>query len=296
MTHSAELSAQRPHARRSRFGDESLPVGKRTLVMGILNATPDSFYDGGRYAGVQAAVERVHRMVEEGADIIDLGGQSARPFSEPVSTEEELSRVGPILDELESALRIPISIDTCDADVARYAISRGAAIVNDITALTADPEMLPLVAASGVAVILMHMRGTPKTMQADTRYADLVGEVRAYLAERAGAVRDSGVAPDRIAVDPGIGFGKSVAGNLALLSRLDEFRSLGYPVLVGPSRKSFIGKLLDLPGDERLEGSLGAAAAAALNGADILRVHDVRETVRALRIVDAIRRGDEVDA
>lgn len=268
-----------------------LPLGERTLVVGILNVTPDSFYDGGRYLDPDRAAGRVREMVEEGADLIDVGGQSSRPYSEPVSAEEELARVKPVLDRLEGSLEVPLSIDTCNAEVARYAISRGACVVNDITALTGDPEMLPLAVEEGVALILMHMRGSPKTMQTNTDYVDVFSEVRSYLAERASAAEAAGVRRERIVLDPGIGFGKSVEGNLTLLGRLEELRELGYPILVGPSRKSFIGHLLGVPEEERLEGSLGAAVAAAMNGADLIRAHDVRETARALRVADAIGRG-----
>ncbi len=271
--------------------DRVLPLGDRTLVVGVLNVTPDSFYDGGRYLDAREAVARARRLAEDGADVIDIGGQSSRPFSTPVSREEELGRLKPVFEELRGTLDVPLSIDTTDAEVARYALSQGACIVNDISSLTHDPDMLPLVAESNAAVVLMHMRGTPRTMQVDTRYEDLLSEVKSFLAARAAVAVAGGVRPDAIVVDPGIGFGKSVEGNLALLSGLQDLAGLGYPVLVGASRKSFIGRLSDLPEEERLEGSLGAAAAAAMNGAVLLRVHDVRETVRMLRVVDAVRRG-----
>ncbi|MCK4547849.1 MAG: dihydropteroate synthase [Candidatus Eisenbacteria sp.] len=273
-------------------GAYRLPLESRTLVAGVLNVTPDSFYDGGRYSETEAAVARAHEMVREGADLIDIGGQSSRPFSKPVTEEEELARIGPVLDRLQGRIDVPVSIDTCRSGVARYAISRGACIVNDITALTHDREMLPLVAGEGVAVVLMHMRGAPGIMQVDTRYDDLVGEVKSYLFERASAVSGAGLESARIVIDPGIGFGKSVEGNLELLRRLSELKELGYPVLVGASRKSFIGLLLGVPEEERLEGSLGAAAAAVMNGADVVRVHDVKQTVQAIRVVDAIRREE----
>jgi len=274
-------------------GDRALPLGERTLVVGVLNVTPDSFYDGGRYLDPDAAVVRARQMVEDGADVIDIGGQSSRPFSDPVSREEELDRVRPVLEQLDGTIDVPLSIDTSDVEVARVAVSHGACIINDISALTHDPDMLPLAAGEGAAVVLMHMRGSPKTMQAATRYDDLLVEVKAFLARRAEAVVAGGVRPESVVVDPGIGFGKSVEGNLALLAGLRNLGELGYPVLVGASRKSFIGRLSDLPEDDRLEGSLGAAAAAVLNGADILRVHDVRETVRMLQVVDAVRRGGD---
>lgn len=292
MTRSLDTQAE-ASIRAFRCGNRVLSIGERTLVMGVLNVTPDSFYDGGRYQDPDAALAGVREMVDAGADVIDIGGQSVRPSSDPVSVEEELARVKPVLDRLESRIEVPVSIDTYHSQVARYAISKGACIVNDVTALTWDAEMLPLVAGEGVGVVLMHMRGKPKTMQSDTHYDDVVDEVRSFLRERAGAVGAAGIDRDRIAVDPGIGFGKSVGGNLLLLRRLCELRDLGFPVLVGASRKTFIGRLLELPEEERLEGSLGAAAAAAMYGADVVRVHDVRETVRMLSIVDAIRRGED---
>jgi dihydropteroate synthase len=259
--------------------------------MGILNVTPDSFYDGGRYLDPDAARARARRMAEEGADILDVGGQSTRPFSNPVTPEEEMARVVPVLEGLAAEVGLPLSIDTSNARVAERAIELGATILNDVTALTADPGMASLAARTGVGVVLMHMRGTPETMQKSTDYADVTGEVKAYLAGRAAAAEAAGIRPGALVVDPGIGFGKSVPGNLELLRRLPEIAGLGYPVLVGASRKSFIGRLGDLAEGERLEGSLGAAAVAAMNGASIVRVHDVRETVRMLRVVDAVHRG-----
>jgi dihydropteroate synthase len=275
-------------------GPHNLPVGGRPLVAGILNVTPDSFYDGGRYCDPDLAAERAFEMAAEGADLIDIGGQSSRPFSDPVTPEEELGRVAPVLDRLEGKIGVPVSIDTYDARVAQYAVFHGASIVNDITAMTCDPRMAPLVAREKVGVVLMHMRGTPKTMQTDTHYDDILHEVKSCLAEWVEVARNAGIPRDAIAIDPGIGFGKSPEGNLEILRRLTELKELGYPVLVGASRKSFIGNVLDVPEEDRLEGSLGAACAAVMNGADIVRVHDVRETVRAVGMVDAIRReGNE---
>lgn len=267
-----------------------LRLWERPHVMGILNVTPDSFSDGGRFFDRGAALARAEQMVAEGADILDIGGESSRPGSDPVSEEEELARVLPIIEHLAPRVGIPISVDTYHASVAAAAVAAGASIINDISGLHADPAMAEAAGRAGAALVVMHMRGTPKTMQADTTYADLPGEVWRSLRESADAALAAGVPPEKIVVDPGIGFAKSVEGNLVLLRRLGELRSLGYPILVGASRKSFLGRLLgtDDPAD-RLEGSLAAAAVAAWNGARILRVHDVRETRRALQVAWAVR-------
>ncbi|HAF70698.1 MAG: Dihydropteroate synthase [Acetothermia bacterium 64_32] len=263
----------------------------RVLIMGILNVTPDSFSDGGRFLSPDAAVERALVMEGEGADIIDIGGESSRPGAEPVSVEEELGRVLPVLERLRGRLRIPISIDTTKAEVAEAALRAGASIVNDISALRFDPAMAPLVAEFGAGLVLMHMLGTPKTMQQSPHYDDVVREVRGFLAERAQYAQSQGIPREAIAVDPGIGFGKTVEHNLELLRRLPELVELGFPVLVGPSRKSFIGAILDLPVEERLEGTLAACAVAVVRGADILRVHDVRQVRRAADLAWHLRRG-----
>lgn len=263
----------------------------RVLIMGILNVTPDSFSDGGRFLSPDAAVERALVMEGEGADIIDIGGESSRPGAEPVSVEEELGRVLPVLERLRGRLRIPISIDTTKAEVAEAALRAGARIVNDISALRFDPAMAPLVAESGAGLVLMHMLGTPKTMQQSPHYDDVVREVRGFLAERAQYAQSQGIPREAIAVDPGIGFGKTVEHNLELLRRLPELVELGFPVLVGPSRKSFIGAVLGLPVGERLEGTLAACAVAVVRGADILRVHDVRQVRRAADLAWHLRRG-----
>lgn len=263
----------------------------RVLIMGILNVTPDSFSDGGRFLSPDAAVERALVMEGEGADIIDIGGESSRPGAEPVSVEEELGRVLPVLERLRGRLRIPISIDTTKAEVAEAALRAGACIVNDISALRFDPAMAPLVAEFGAGLVLMHMLGTPKTMQQSPHYDDVVREVRGFLAERAQYAQSQGIPREAIAVDPGIGFGKTVEHNLELLRRLPELVELGFPVLVGPSRKSFIGALLGLPVEERLEGTLAACAVAVVRGADILRVHDVRQVRRAADLAWHLRRG-----
>jgi len=262
----------------------------RVLIMGILNVTPDSFSDGGRFLSPDAAVERALAMEKEGADIIDVGGESARPGADPVPVKEELRRVLPVLERLRGKLRIPISIDTTKAEVAEAALRAGASIVNDISALRFDPAMASLVAKFGAGLVLMHMLGTPKTMQQAPHYEDVVTEVRDFLAERAQYAQSQGIPREAIAVDPGIGFGKTVEHNLELLRRLPELVELGFPVLVGPSRKSFIGAILGLGVEERLEGTLAACAVAVVRGADILRVHDVKEVRRAADLALHLRR------
>lgn len=265
---------------------------RQTLVMGVLNVTPDSFYDGGRRPDPERAIDDALIMAADGAAIVDIGGESTRPGAEPVSTGEELDRVLPIIEGVRRRSSVPISIDTYKAAVARAALCAGADIVNDISALRFDPEMVALLAQERVPVILMHMQGTPRTMQSEPRYDDVVREVGEFLAAQTDRAMRAGLAREQIVIDPGIGFGKSLAHNLSLLRDLSEFLTLGQPLLVGASRKRFIGNLLNLEADERLEGSLAAAVAAALAGANILRVHDVKETVRALRVADAIRLGD----
>lgn len=267
-----------------------LKLWERPHVMGILNVTPDSFSDGGRFLDRGAALARAEEMIAEGADVIDVGGESTRPGSDAVTQEEELARVLPVIEHLAPRVGVPISVDTYRAAVAARAVAAGASIVNDVTGLRADPAMAEAVAKGGAALVVMHMRGTPKTMQADTAYADLLAEVWRSLRQSTEAALAAGVPADRIVVDPGIGFGKSLEGNLALLRRLGELQSLGFPLLVGASRKSFLGKLLGTEDPaQRLEGSLAAATVAAWNGAHILRVHDVAETRRALRVAWAVR-------
>jgi len=264
--------------------------GGRVLVMGVLNVTPDSFSDGGAFLNPDAAADRALAMEREGADIIDIGGESSRPGAEPVPLEEELRRVLPVLERLRGRLRIPISIDTTKAEVAEAALQAGAEIVNDVSALRFDPRMGEVVARSGAGLVLMHMRGTPKTMQQDPTYADVVAEVRDFLAQRVEHAVSLGIDRELIAIDPGIGFGKTVEHNLELLRRLPELCELGHPVLVGPSRKSFIGAVLNLPVEERLEGTLAACAVAVVRGADIVRVHDVRAVRRAVDLAVRLRR------
>lgn len=269
-----------------------LRTGARTLVMGILNVTPDSFSDGGRFFDPALAADRAARMVAEGADLIDVGGESTRPGADEVTAAEELERVVPVVRRLAASLDVPISIDTSKAAVAEAALGEGASIVNDVTAL-GDPRMAAVVAKGRAGLVLMHMKGTPRTMQQATEYGDLFGEVSAFLEERAGRAAGAGVDPRGIWVDPGIGFGKTVEHNLELVVRAAGLGAGSRPVLVGPSRKSFLGKVLDLPVGERLEGTIAACVVAAWNGADAVRVHDVRECVRALRVTDALRTSEK---
>jgi dihydropteroate synthase len=271
------------------MGDRVLECGPATLVMGVLNVTPDSFSDGGRFLDHEAAVTHGLRMAEEGAAILDVGGESTRPGSEAVTVEEELARVLPVIKRLAAEIDLPLSIDTRKPEVARAAVDAGAAIVNDVSGAR-EPGMLEVVAASGAGLVLMHMLGEPKTMQVEPRYEDVVRDVRGYLAERLRAAEGAGIDRDRLAVDPGLGFGKTYQHNLELMRDIDAFLDLGVPVVVGPSRKSFIGTALgDAPLDDRLEGTIGASAWMAGQGAHVVRVHDVGPVVRALRVVDAIR-------
>lgn len=268
-----------------------LDFSRRTAIMAILNLTPDSFYDGGTRLDPGKAIADGVEMAEAGADVIDIGGESTRPGARPVSEDEELERVLPVIRGLRREVRVPISIDTYKSGIARAALRQGADIVNDISALRFDAEMVGLVAAEKVPVVLMHMLGTPRTMQAAPRYHDVVREVGDFLAAQIRYALEQGVERGNIIVDPGIGFGKTLDHNLALLRGLPELASLGQPLLVGASRKSFIGMILGTEPSERLEGSLAAAAAAVLAGANLVRAHDVKETWKAVRVADAIRFG-----
>ncbi|MBI1921057.1 MAG: dihydropteroate synthase [Geobacter sp.] len=247
----------------------------RPCIMGVLNVTPDSFSGGSRFTDPELALDRALQMEEEGADIIDVGGESTRPFAPPVDAEEELRRVLPVVERLAAKLRVPVSVDTYKACVADASLHAGAEIVNDVSGLTFDPDMARVVSASGAGVVLMHTRGTPQEMQKDTAYVSLVQEIIATLGESLSLARKAGIAEDRIVVDPGIGFGKSVEANLEILGRLREFQVLGRPVLIGTSRKSFIGKVLGREVEERLFGTAATVAVALMNGATIFRVHDV---------------------
>jgi dihydropteroate synthase len=274
-----------------RVGERVFDCSERTLVVGILNTTPDSFSDGGRFLDRATAVAHATRMVDDGADILDVGGESTRPGSTPVSADEELERVHPVIERLaELHPAVPLSIDTRKADVAAEALDAGAAIVNDVSG-GADPAMFDVVRDREAAVVLMHMRGDPTTMQEAPHYDDVVGDVHEYLRQRIEAAELAGIDPERIAVDPGIGFGKDLDHNLVLMRRVDALLDLGRPVLVGPSRKKFIGTILDLPVEERVEGTVGAVVWMVARGAHIVRVHDVKEVVRAVRVSDAIARA-----
>ena len=267
--------------------------GARTYVMGILNVTPDSFYAGSRRTGADDALETARAMIDAGADILDVGGESTRPGAEAVPEEEELSRVVPAINALREAFpQAVISIDTYKAAVARAAFEAGADFLNDISAMRLDPDLARAAADAQAPVCLMHMQGTPRNMQMDPHYEkDVIGEIIEFLDERIAASVDAGISEQNIIVDPGIGFGKTVEHNLEIVNRLGEFRSLGRPVLLGASRKSFIGKTLELDDEaDRLEGSLAVAALGVAAGADILRVHDVAETVRVARMADAVAR------
>jgi dihydropteroate synthase len=273
-----------------------LDLGARTCVMGILNVTPDSFSDGGRFFDIETAVIHGERLVSEGADILDIGGESTRPFSDDVSAEEEMRRVIPVIERLAPRIPIPISIDTNKASVAQQALESGAAIINDVSALRNDSRMPDVAAKYGVPVILMHMLDTPKTMQISPEYTDLIGQIRQFLVGAVEGAEKRGVSRSKLILDPGIGFGKTIAHNLVLLQRLSEFNDMDLPLLVGSSRKAFIRKILkdpetgELPPDHPkvMTGSQAAVCAAVFNGAHIVRVHDVAPTRATLEIVDAI--------
>ncbi|MFH1835461.1 MAG: dihydropteroate synthase [Methanobacteriota archaeon] len=259
----------------------------KTLVMGILNVTPDSFFDGGSWVDVDAAVERGREMVELGADIIDVGGESTRPGSDMVPIKEELKRVLPVVEALACELRVPISIDSYKPEVVEKAISAGASMVNDVYGLR-SVGMAELVAESGLPVVVMHMQGSPKNMQENPSYNDVVMDIKSFFKERIMHAKSHGVLEKQIILDPGIGFGKTLDHNLEILRRLPEFRDLGLPLLIGASRKSMIGEILNAPPCDRLSGSLAIAVIAAAKGANILRVHDIGETVAVLKVADTI--------
>ncbi|MGE4357293.1 MAG: dihydropteroate synthase [Candidatus Omnitrophota bacterium] len=279
------------HIKAGRF---SLNIGKRTLLMGILNITPDSFSDGGMfYKKPQQVIEFALKMEENGADIIDIGGESTRPSAKVIPLEEELRRVIPVIKILNRRLKIPISIDTRKAKVAKEAIEAGASIVNDVSGLRGDVGMKKVIARYGVPVIIMHMKGTPRTMQKRPVYKDLISEIIDYLEESIRLAQKSGVSLENIIIDPGIGFGKTVEHNLIILKNLYQFKILGRPIMVGTSRKSFIGKILNLEVGERIFGTIASCVLAVINGANILRVHDVKEVKQAIKLIDAIREAKD---
>jgi dihydropteroate synthase len=265
-------------------GDDPVPK-----VMGIVNVTPDSFSDGGAFARLDDVLIRARRLVAEGADLLDLGGESSRPGSEPVSLDAELRRVIPVVEALSDGLAVPISIDTTKAEVARRAVDAGAAIINDISAMAADPAMGRVAAESGAGVVLMHMQGVPRTMQADPRYADVVGEVYEFLARRVEWAESIGIPRDRIALDPGIGFGKTIEHNLEILRNLRRFDTLGCVLVIGTSRKGFLGTITGRSLPERATASVVSSLAACAEGARVVRVHDVAPMVDAIKVWGAVR-------
>lgn len=269
---------------------QTISFSDRPLLMGIVNVTPDSFFDGGRFLDPQAAVAHAWRLVEEGADLLDIGAESTRPASVPVEETEERRRLIPVVTAVAKAVSVPISVDTSKAVVAKAAIDAGAVMVNDVTALRGDPAMVDAIVVSGVGVVLMHMQGTPQTMQKAPQYHDVVEEVEDFLAERVRFALERGIAKNQIMLDPGIGFGKTLAHNLDLLAQLRTFTRLGFPLLVGPSRKGFIGELVEQSVQDRAWGTAGAIALAVEQGAHVLRVHDVAGMKDVVKVAAAISR------
>ncbi len=275
-----------------RWKNFSFDFSSKTHIMGVLNVTPDSFSDGGLFLDKNRAVDCALRMQDEGADMIDIGGESTRPGAEKVSVKEEIGRVVPVIEALARKINIPLSIDTYKSAVAKTALSAGASIVNDISGLRFDPEMSGIVAQYKVPVVIMHIQGTPVNMQKKPSYRALIPEIIDYLRESISIAQSAGITDDRIIIDPGIGFGKTVDHNLTIIKCLGEFTGFEKPILLGPSRKSFIGsKLGDLPVTERLEGTSAAVAIGIFNGANIIRVHDVKVMIRVVGIADALKRG-----
>jgi dihydropteroate synthase len=272
---------------RYRFGEVEYDLASRTHVMGILNVTPDSFSDGGRYLSIEEAVKHGEKLAADGADFIDVGGESTRPGSDPVSIEEEIERVIPVIETLAKKVSVPISIDTYKSQVAEEALKAGAAIVNDVSAMSFDPKMASVAAKHQASVILMHMKGAPRTMQENPTYDNVTEEIKKILFERATVAKQFGI--KQIILDPGIGFGKKIEHNIQLFRELKSFAALNFPILIGPSRKSFIGSILDLPPSERLEGTAASVTISILNGANIIRVHDVKEMKRVALVTDALK-------
>ena len=264
-------------------------LGKQTLLMGVLNVTPDSFSDGGLFLDREKAIAQGLKMVEEGADLIDIGGESTKPGSKPLGLEEELRRVIPVIEALAKEVDVPISIDTYKSAVAKKAVEAGAQMINDISGLHFDPDLAHVASKEDVPLILMHIRGTPETMQKDVHYESLLSEILQYLRESIQRAESAGLDPGQIVIDPGIGFGKTLEDNLLIIKNLQELRILGKPILLGTSRKSFIGKILNTDVTERLEGTLSSIAIGVLNGAHIIRCHDVLEAKKAISVADAIR-------
>lgn len=272
-----------------RIRGRTLTLNCRALVLGIVNVTPDSFSDGGQHARTEQAIAHGLELVSQGADLLDVGGESTRPGAQPISVEEELRRVVPVVEGLAAQTAVPLSVDTSKAEVARACLKAGAHVVNDVTGLRGDPAMAPVVNNLGAGVIVMHMQGTPQTMQIAPSYEDVVAEVGRFFEERLQVLAAAGIASEQIVLDPGIGFGKTVEHNLKLLARLGDFQRLGRPVCLGVSRKGFLGKRLGRPVERRLAASLAAACSAlAHHSAQVLRVHDVEETADAVRVFEAI--------
>ncbi len=269
----------------------TLNLSQRTHIMGVLNVTPDSFSDGGKYLEPDKAIVHAKELVAEGADIIDIGGESSRPGSEPISAAEELARILPVLQGLIAEIPVPISIDTYKAQVAEAALRLGAHMINDISGLRFDPDMAPLIAKYKVPVIIMHIKGTPQNMQQNPTYKSLMGEITEYLQQGITLACTAGINPEQIIIDPGIGFGKTVKHNLQIINRLSALKCLGKPIMVGTSRKSFIGQVLDLPPERRQAGTAASVSCAILNGAHIVRVHDVAGMAQVARLTDAIRQA-----
>ena len=270
------------------FNDWLLSKKKQSLIMGILNVTPDSFSDGGKYLEKNTAINHALEMIDQGADIIDIGGESTRPFSDPVSLKEEISRVVPVIEGIRKESDVCISIDTTKSQVATAALNSGASVINDVSAMEVDPLMVDVALKFDCPLIIMHMKGTPKNMQDDPQYESLISDIKDYLLDRIDFIISKGINPKKIVIDPGIGFGKTVENNFEIINNLKHFTSMDFPVLLGASRKSFIGISLNLPEEDRLEGSLAANIIGFQNGAKIFRVHDVAETNKALIIANKI--------
>jgi len=288
------LSGRYPQrATRWKLRSQTLEFGRRPLLMGIVNVTPDSFSDGGQFFGgqsakPQAAIDHALQLVADGADILDIGGESTRPYADSVAAEEELERVIPVIEALAKQTKTPISIDTSKATVARTASAAGAGIINDVTGLTGDPEMIEVALATGAGICAMHMQGTPQTMQEDPQYADVVADIFGYLQQRRDALRAAGIVAERICLDPGIGFGKTHQHNLTLMAHCGRFHALGCPLLVGHSRKGFLAKLLGDKQADRTAATVGGALALAVSGVQVIRVHDVRPVREALLTFEAV--------
>jgi len=270
------------------FNDWLLSIEKQSLIMGILNVTPDSFSDGGKYLEKNNAINHALAMIDNGADIIDVGGESTRPFSDPVSLDEEISRVIPVIEGIRKESDVCISIDTTKSEVATAALNSGASLINDVSAMEVDPLMIDVALKFDCPIIIMHMKGTPKSMQDNPQYESLISDIKDYLQERVDFIVSKGINSKKIVIDPGIGFGKTVENNFEIINNLNHFTKMGFPVMLGASRKSFIGISLDLPEEDRLEGSLAANIIGLQNGAKIFRVHDVTETNKAFVIANKI--------